>query len=75
MVSDLSKRARMHGEEAVQAMREHDELHWWDAESRQQILNLQGELKKEKVLKLAAQEKVSTHEEKAHQDAGGQAAP
>jgi hypothetical protein len=54
IVLDLSERARKDGEDAAQAVRERDELRRWDAESRQQILNLQGKLKKEKGLKLAA---------------------
>jgi hypothetical protein len=54
MVLDLSERARKDGEDVAQTMRDHDELHRWDSESRQQILNLQGELQKEKGLKLAA---------------------
>jgi hypothetical protein len=35
MVSDLSKRAHKDGVDAAQVMRECDELHWRDAESRQ----------------------------------------
>jgi hypothetical protein len=54
MVSDLSKRARKDGEDTAQVMRECDELRRWDAESHQQIFNLQGKLKKEKGLKLVA---------------------
>jgi hypothetical protein len=34
MVSALSERACKDGKDAVQAMREHDELHQQDAESR-----------------------------------------
>jgi hypothetical protein len=40
MVLDLFERACMDGEDAAQAMREHDELRLWDTESCQQILNL-----------------------------------
>jgi predicted Fe-Mo cluster-binding NifX family protein len=35
MVSDLSERACKDGEDAAQAVRERDELHRWDVESRQ----------------------------------------
>jgi hypothetical protein len=68
MVSDLSERARKDGEDVTQVVRECDELRRRDAESHQQILNLQAELKKEKGLKLAVQEKVTALEAKAHQD-------
>jgi hypothetical protein len=34
MVLDLSERARKDGEDVAQTMKEHDELHRWDAESR-----------------------------------------
>jgi hypothetical protein len=69
MVLDLFERARKDGEDAAQVMRERDELCRWDAESHQRILILQGELEKEKGLKLAIQEKVVVLEAKAHQDA------
>jgi hypothetical protein len=69
MVLNLSERARKDGEDVAQAVRERDELRRRDAESRQQILNLQGELEKEKGLKLAGQEKVTALEAKARQDA------
>jgi hypothetical protein len=69
MVSDLFERACKDGEDTAQTMRERDELRQWDAESYQQILNLQGELEKEKGLKLVAQEKIATLEAKARQDA------
>jgi hypothetical protein len=53
----------------MQVVRERDELHQRDAEADQQILNLQGELEKDKGLKLATQEKVTKMEAKARQDA------
>jgi hypothetical protein len=40
MVSDLFERAHKDDEDATQTVRERDELHQRDAESRQQILNL-----------------------------------
>jgi hypothetical protein len=69
MASDLFERACKDGEDAAQVMRERDELRRRDAESHQQILILQGELEKEKGLKLAIQEKVIALAAKAHQDA------
>jgi chromosome segregation ATPase len=69
LVSNLSERARKDGEEAAQVKKERDELCQRDTEARQQILNLQGKLEKEKGLKLAAEEKVTTLEAKARQDA------
>jgi hypothetical protein len=68
MASNLFERTRKDDEEDTQAIREHDELRWWDAESHQQILNLQGELEKEKGQKLVAQKKVTALEAKARQD-------
>jgi hypothetical protein len=53
MALDLSERVCKDGEEVVQVVRERGELHQRDAEAGQQILNLQGELEKEKGLKLA----------------------
>jgi hypothetical protein len=68
MVLDLFERARKDGEDTMQAVREHDELHQWDGKSCQWILNLQGKLEKERGLKLVAQEKVTALEAKARQD-------
>jgi ABC-type transporter Mla MlaB component len=50
-------------------MRERDELRQRDAEAHQHILNLQGDLEREKGLKLATQEKVAALKMRAHQDA------
>jgi DNA-binding PucR family transcriptional regulator len=52
MVLDMFERARKDGEDAAQVMRERDELRRRDAESHQWMLILQGELEKEKGLKL-----------------------
>jgi hypothetical protein len=65
MVSDLSERAHKDGVEATEVMRERNKLRRWDAKVHQQILELQGELKKEKRLKLATEEKVVALEAKA----------
>jgi hypothetical protein len=35
MVSDLSERAHKDGEEVMEVVKEHDEMHRWDAEVRQ----------------------------------------
>jgi hypothetical protein len=51
---NLSERVYKDDEEATHVMRERDELRQRDAQAHQQILNLQGELEREKWLKLVA---------------------
>ena len=62
-LSDLSDRLRRGNEEELDDLRRHD------AESHRQVLDLRGELEKEKGLTLAAKEAASALDVKAIQDA------
>jgi len=54
----LSARVRQDEEEAARVRREQDQLLLRDAETRQQILDLPAKAKKERDLKLVAEEKL-----------------
>ena len=68
-LSDLSERLRRGNEETVRVKEELDDLRRHDAESHRQVLDLRGELEKEKGLTLAAKEAASALDVKAIQDA------
>jgi len=65
----LSARSRKDDEEATRVRKEQDELLQKDAETRQRILDYLGEVEKERDLKLGAEEKLTTLEKRASQDA------
>ena len=56
-------------EEATRVRKERDELLQKDAETRQRILDLLGEVEKERDLKLGAEEKLAALEKRASLDA------
>ena len=65
----LSVRSRKDNEEAARVRKERDELLQKDAETRQRILDLLGEVEKERDLKLGAEEKLAALEKRASLDA------
>ena len=65
----LSGRSRRDDEEANKVGKEQDELLQKDAETRQRILDLLAEVKKERELKLGAEEKLMALEKRASLDA------
>ena len=65
----LSARSRRDDEEATKVRKEQDELLQKDAETRRWILDLLAEVKKERELKLEAEEKLMALENRASLDA------
>jgi len=65
----LSVRSRKDDQEATRVRKERDELRQKDAETHQRILDLLGEVEKERDLKLGAVEKLATLEKRASLDA------
>ena len=65
----LSVRSRKDDEEAAKVRKEQDELLQKDAKTCQQILDLLGEIEKERDLKLEAEEKLVALEKRASLDA------
>ena len=65
----LSVRSRKDDKEAIRVMKERDELLQKDAETHQRILDLLGEVEKERDLKLGAKEKLVAQEKRASLDA------
>ena len=65
----LSTRSRKDDEEATRVRKERDEFPQKDAETHQRILDLLGEVEKERDLKLGAKEKLMTLEKRASLDA------
>jgi uncharacterized coiled-coil DUF342 family protein len=68
-VTDLSKRSCKHDEEATWIKKERDKLLQRDDEAHQGILDLLGEVEKERDLKLGVEEKLMALETRAPQDA------
>ena len=64
----LSARSRKDDEEATKVRKEWDELLKKEAETRQQILDLLGEVEKERDLKLRAEEKLVALEKRVRLD-------
>ena len=65
----LSMRSRKDDEEATRVRKEQDELLQKDVETRQRILDLLGEIEKERDMKLGAEEKLATLEMRVSLDA------
>ena len=65
----LSARSQKDDEEAAMARKERDELLHKDAKTQQRILDLLGEVEKERDLKLATEEKLVALEKRASLDA------
>ena len=65
----LSARSRKDDEEVARVKKERDELLQKDAETRQRVLDLLGEVEKERELKLGAEEKLVALEKRASLDA------
>jgi hypothetical protein len=68
MFMDLLERSRKYDEEATRVKKEWDELLKRDAEDRQWILDLLGELEKERDLKLAVEGRLAALEMRMRQD-------
>jgi hypothetical protein len=68
MFMDLLERSRKYDEEATLVKKEWDELLKRDAEDRQWILDLLGELEKERDLKLAVEGRLAALEMRMRQD-------
>ena len=66
---ELSERPRWDEEEATRVQKEHDELLQRDVETRQWIINLLAEAEKERDLRLVAEERSATLEQRAKLDA------
>ena len=64
----LSMRSRKDDKEATRVRKEQDELLQNDAETRQRILDLLGEVEKERDLRLGAEEKLVALEKRASLD-------
>jgi TATA-binding protein-associated factor Taf7 len=62
------ERARKDEEEATAIKKEWDELLWRDAEARQWILNLLGEVEEERDLKIAVEGRLMALETRTRQD-------
>jgi len=65
----LSVRSQKDDEEATRVRKERDELLQKDAETRQRILDLLGEVEKERDLKLGVEEKLAALEKRVSLDA------
>ena len=69
MLQDLAARAWQDAEEATRVQKQRDELLQRDAEARQRIIDLLEEVGKERELKLQAEERSATLEQRAKLDA------
>ena len=69
MLQDLAMRAWLDAEEAGRVQKQRDELLQRDAEARQQIIDLLAEAKKERDLRLVAEERSMALEQRAKLDA------